>query len=463
MDYGIICLLPPILAIVVAFAFKNAILALAVGMYSIFCITTGGHFIESIPQAVNACFPVLGDMGSVIVMVDITCVVGLMSVIEASGGINGLLDILTNKANVIKSKRDANIFTWLVGVCVFFSDNMSCLITGAVTKTLNKSFRVSKEKMAYIIHSTATGVCLLIPLGPWAAFCSALLSNNGIENSNAVVFQSVPFEFFSLIVVLSIPVLAILGKDFGPMKKAELRAEQSDYVYFAMDEKDSDLPERKTAASNLVIPVVCLLGFIIIGIFVTGKGNFFEGNGSLAFMYSNAITLLITTILYTRRKIMTGKEIISTFKKGCGTMVPLVFLLILAFSFGHELGNLGTGEYLGNALLGFMPTALFPMATFIMGCLIGFATGSSMGTMSIVAPLMLPTAISMGFNIPLVAGAIWCGAVFGDQSSPISDTTFLTCSTIECSPMDHIKTQLPYTVGAAVIACVFYAIFGFIL
>lgn len=470
MEYGFLSIIPPLIAIGLAVAFKNVFISLLLGLYSVFVITSSGDIFGSIDKTITSLFQVFGDEFSVMTFFDMILISGLMLLVEEAGGISGFIEVVTNKNRLITSKKGANIFTWLVGIAVFFSDSLSCLITGAITRTVNESFHISKEKMAYIIHSTATAVCLIIPLGGWGAFCAGLLQSHGVPNANAALFQSIPFNFFNLLVVASIPILAIIGRDFGPMRKAEQRAEE---MALGTEEssngsdKGSPLPTKTikhhTSAKNLFIPILSLIVIIIGGIFVTGKGDFFAGDGVKALLYANILTLILSVVMYIKQGIFTLKEATDIITTGCGRILPTVLILVLAFTMGHYLTEIGTAAYVSSLFTQSVTPGLFPMMIFLMGGVISFATGSSMGTMAMVAPIAIPTAMSLGLSIPLTAAAIWGGATFGDQSSPISDTTFLTCSTIGCKPMEHIGTQLPYTLSIGAIACILYAIFGMLL
>ncbi len=464
MEYGILALIPPVLAIGLALVLRNAYVGLIAGTYSVGVITSGWKFIVTIPKTLESHFTVFESSFNVCLFIDLILVGGLILLIEESGAINGLVDMLANKKGLIKSKKGSIIFTWLLGIIIFFSDNLSCLMTGAVTKSINEKFNVSKEKMAYVVHSTSTAVCLLIPIGGWGGYCIGLLGANGVENANATMFQSIPLNFFCIIVVLSVPVLALLGKDFGPMKKAERLAEQK-----GMENEDPadagkvKIEGKYAGASNAIFPIVLLIVSIVVGIFVTGGGNFFEGEGQLALFYANIITTFATIALYMKRKLLTFDDVKRILLKGYGSMLPMILLLVMAFTFGSALTTIGTAEFISGVLTSTMGPSFYPMLVFLMAMLISFPSGTSMGTMAIVTPIVLPTAIGMGASIPLVAAAIWGGAIFGDQSSPVSDTTMLTCSTLEMNPVDHTRTQLPYTIGAAIISAALYLVFGFIL
>jgi len=460
-----LCLLPPILTILLAFVLKNTYIALLVGVYSTVVILSGGSFIGSILPTIDSLFGPFSDTGNVRIFMDLILISGLISVIEKSGGIAGFIDFVSVRNKLVRSKCGATILTWLVGVAVFFSDNLSCLITGAVTKDINRTFKVSYEKMAYIVHSTSTAVCLLIPFGGWGAFCAGLLSAGGVENSMSVLIKSIPLNFFCLIVVFSIPLIALTGKDFGPMKKAELKAENDpDYYKNASSLDDAaDDTAKKSGAHNILLPIGVLIALIVVGMFITGKGSFFNGDGSSALLYANVFTAIFTIALYVRQKLMSLHDAMEYFIAGAGRMLPMVLLLMLAFTFSGQLKLLGTAAYISERLLASVPSSFFVVMTFILAMVLSFSTGTSMGTMSIMIPLLIPSAISLGTSVPLVAGAIWGGAVFGDQSSPISDTTLLTCSTLGCNPIDHTKTQLPYTLTAAAIATALYFICGLVM
>ncbi len=188
-----------------------------------------------------------------------------------------------------------------------------------------------------------------------------------------------------------------------------------------------------------------------------------NGSGMKALIWAVIIALLVASVLCVAEKVFTVSQVIDEIFKGMSGMLPITFVLLFGFTMGNVVKSLDTGTYLSSIFQQFLSPALLPALTFLIAVLISFATGTSMGTMAIMAVIALPMAYSMGNSIPLVAGAMFGGSIFGDHASPISDTTIMTCSTTGCDIIDHIKTQFPYVCSIAVISFVLYVIAGFIM
>ncbi len=475
MDYGILSVIPPLVAIIIALKFRNVFLALFSGVFLGFTIINSGNIIIALDNTFTALIEVFADGANVIIFITLMLLGALILMMERSGGINGFVEYLTKKKSIIKSKKGANIFTWIIGILVFTSGTLSCLVTGAVSRPVNDALKVPHEKSAFIVHTTSTPVCVLIPLSGWGAYMIGLLESQGVENSTAVLAQSIPLNFYALIAVLAIPILVFLGKDFGLMKKAEERAEATGQLDAPSDEKRgfalSDRTETATAseiekvssAANLAVPLVIMISLIIGGMLITGNGNILEGDGYKAILWGIVTSVFVASIMYVKQKLFNSKEILDMIFEGSGQMIPMVTILVFAFSMGGVTKQLGTGPYLGEAFSSILTPALLPVLIFFLAQLISFSTGTSMGTMAVMMPLAIPMALSMGVHIPLVAAAVWGGSIFGDHTSPISDSTYLSCSTTGCDPIDHVKSQLPYAITFAAISAVLYIVAGFIL
>ena len=230
-------------------------------------------------------------------------------------------------------------------------------------------------------------------------------------------------------------VLAVTQKDFGPMAKAEERAAKTG----ALDDpahakKNSDTSTSVSGATpramNLLIPVGVLIGVMFIALFVTGGGNLMNGSGMKALIWAVVSSLFVASVMCVAQRVFTPAEVIDEIFAGMSSMLPITFVLLFGFTMGNVVKALDTGNYLSSIFQQFLSPALLPALTFLMALMISFATGTSMGTMAIMAVIALPMGYSMGINIPLVAGAMFGGSIFGDHASPISDTTIMTLSLI---------------------------------
>lgn len=470
MEFGFWSVLPPIVAIILALVFKNVFVALFTGVFLGYVVLSGGNIFIGIDKTLMSFVEVFQDIDNTIVIMVVTLLGGMTLLIEQSGGINGFVDYMTAKRAIIKSKKGANLFTFILGILVFTSGTLSTLITGTIARPLSDAMKVPHEKLSYIVHSTSTPVCVLIPLSGWGAFMIGLLKAQGVENATTILVKSIPLNFYALLAVFGVLFFIITENDFGPMKKAEERAAKTGLL----DEPKKDNVKgenqeieintgKNTSAANLIVPLVSMIAMIVTGMLLTGKGSILDGDGMRAILWGACFGLFIGGIIYLKQKIFTFKELMDIFFEGAGEMLSVASILIFAFSMGGVVKELGTGPYLASLFASFLKPSLLPVLVFIISCVISFATGTSMGTMAVMMPLAMPMAFTMGTNIPLVASAVFGGSIFGDHASPISDTTIMSCTTSGCDVMDHIRSQMPYALVFGAISIVLYVIAGLVL
>jgi tetracycline resistance efflux pump len=468
MDFGFWSIIPPIVTILLAIISKSVFMALFVGVFLSYMVLTSGHVFTALDQTLNGFVMTLENSGNAIVILSMFMIGALIYMIEKSGGITGFVDIMVKKRGIIKSKRAANLFNWLLGVAVFTSGSLSCMVVGSVSRPINDALRVSKEKAAYITHATSTPVCVLIPLSGWLASMLGYLQSGGVPENEAtsILLKSIPLNFYCLIAVLGTLILILLQKEFGPMKLAEQKSDL-EFEKMLKENKEDEIREESDSmepnALNLFIPLGTLIVTIITALIVTGGGNLLKGDGMNALLWGCFVSLIVMGLMIILQKKATVLETINMAFTGAKGMVDIAAVLMFAFAMGSVVKELGTGIYLSEIFSRFLSSALLPLLVFLMGLLISFATGTSLGTMAIMSVIALPMAYNMGVNIPLVASAIWGGSIFGDHASPISDTTIMTCSTTGCDIVSHIKTQSPYILVFACLTCALYLVFGFIL
>ena len=481
MEYGFLSLVPPLLTIVLALVTKNVFISLFVG------IMTGSFVLNAFAPLASfnaGLYAIVDSMSGSNVIVIASCLIvgAVIHLMERSGGIEGFVNVVVKKMGLIKSKRGANLFTGILGLAVFTSGSLSCMVTGAVSRPVNDALKVPHEKSAFIVHATSTPWCVLFPFSGWLASMVGYLVSGGVAENEAttVLFQSLGLNFYCILAIVTVFVLAFLQKDIGPMAKAEKRAAETGLLdepgHGSSASAEAAGSGSKARACNLLVPVGVLIVTIFTVMFVTGyNGTVAAGEAVTAHaILSNSssmqsllwavvlalLTILIMTIV---EKVYTLDQAISEMFKGMGHMLSIAFILLLGFTMGTVVKSLGTGAYLSYLFQKLLSPALLPALTFLIAMLISFATGTSMGTMAIMAVISLPMAFDMGVSIPLVAGAMFGGSIFGDHCSPISDTTIMTCSTTGCDIIDHVKTQMPYTVAIAVVSFVLYVIFGFVM
>ena len=469
MEYGFWSLIPPLLTILLALVTKNVFISLVIG------ILTGSFVLNAFAPLVSinaGIYTILDAMtqGNTLIIGSCLIVGAVIHIMERSGGIEGFVNVVVKNKGLIRSKRGANLFTWLLGLAVFTSGSLSCMVTGAVSRPVNDALKVPHEKAAFIVHATSTPWCVLFPFSGWLASMAGYLVSGGVPEGEAVgvLFQSLGFNFYCILTILLVLILALLQKDVGPMARAEKRAAElgqlDDPAHVTKDaEAGAPVSGAKPRACNLLVPIGVLIAVMFAALLITGGGNLTKGAGLQALIWAVCASLVTILVMTVAEKVFTVDQAIDEMFKGMGHMLPIAFILLLGFAMGGIVKNLDTGSYLSSLFQRFLSPALLPALTFLIALLISFATGTSMGTMAIMAVIALPMAFDMGTSIPLVAGAMFGGSIFGDHCSPISDTTIMTCSTTGCDIIDHVKTQAPYCIAMAAVSFLLYVVFGFVM
>ena len=468
MEYGFLSLIPPLLTIGLALITKNVFLSLFIGIMTGSFVLNGFAPLASINAGLYAIVDSMSQ-GNTIIIASCLIVGAVIHLMEKAGGIDGFVNVVVKNKGLIKSKRGANLFTWLLGLAIFTSGSLSCMVTGAVSRPVNDALKVPHEKSAFLVHATSTPWCVLFPFSGWLASMAGYLISGGVSEAESVsmLFASLPFNFYCILAIVLTFLVSVTQKDIGPMTAAEKRAAETglldDARHSAKAEVEVATSGVKARACNLLAPIGVLIVVMFATLLITGKGNIMNGAGMQALLWSVVASLLTIIIMTVVQKVFTMQEAINEMFKGMSHMLPIAFILLFGFTMGTVVKGLDTGSYLSSLFQQFLTPALLPALTFLIAVLLSFATGTSMGTMAIMAVLALPMAFDMGISIPLVAGAMFGGSIFGDHASPISDTTIMTCATTGCDIIDHVKTQFPYCAGMAVISFVLYVIFGFVM
>jgi len=466
-NFGIISVLPPILAILLAFITKNVLFSLFCGIFVGATIGAGFNpiigFIDSIGKFI---IPAMGDSwnASVILM---TLFVGVFSILLEKGG--GAVAFGKYMEKHVKTKKHAQISSWIGGLLIFFSDSSNSVLLGPIFKPITDRARVSREKLAYICDSTASSMPLLLPITGWGAFVMGLYKDNFPEGTNliSVFMKSVPYNIYTISAILMVGIIAFTGWEFGPMKKAEERAATtgkvfSDNAVLLKKEHEVIIPEGANPTIwDMIIPFIILI-ISMFSIFLWTGGfpekGFFEaisnGDTMLGLCVSFFLAAIFATLFSKKSKVLTGKEIASTWVGGFSQMIEAVLILILSWAIGSVTKEIGTASFIVSITEGVINPSIMYVVIFIAACITAFSTGTSWGTFAIFIPLAIASDISV---YPAI-GAALSGGLFGDHCSPISDSTILASLGASCDHMDHVKTQLPYALSAAAASVVGYII-----
>lgn len=470
MQYGFWSVVPPILTIVLALVTKNVFISLLIGIFTSSMVLCGGAPLTGLNDTFYSFIHTFESSGNTITLISFLLIGALIYLIEKSGGVEGFTEVMLKKRALIKTKRGANIFTWLLGIIIFTSGSLSCMVTGSVSRPFNDALKVPHEKSAFIVHATSTPWCVLFPLSGWLAALAGYLTSGGVPESEAisVLLRSIPLNFYCILAVFGTLAVSLFGINIGPMRKAEERAEKTGALDNpgrggALTEEAMSPSKAKPRVLNMLLPMGVLIATILAVLTITGKGNPTQGAGMQSLLWGCILAVFTICILCVAQKLFSVDEVINEMFKGMGTMLPVAGILLFGFTMGNLVKDLDTGNYLTSVFMGVLSPALLPALSFLLCMLLSFATGTSMGTMAIMSVICLPMAISMGISIPLVAGAVFGGSIFGDHSSPISDTTIMSCATTGCDIIDHVKTQMPYVLIFAAISLVLYVVLGFVM
>lgn len=470
MQYGFWSVVPPILTIVLALVTKNVFISLLIGIFTSSMVLCGGAPLTGLNDAFYSFIHTFESNGNTITLISFLLIGALIYLIEKSGGVEGFTEVMLKKRALIKTKRGANIFTWLLGIIIFTSGSLSCMVTGSVSRPFNDALKVPHEKSAFIVHATSTPWCVLFPLSGWLAALAGYLTSGGVPENEAisVLLRSIPLNFYCILAVFGTLAVSLFGINIGPMRKAEERAEKTGALDNpgcggALTEEMMSPSKAKPRVLNMFLPMGVLIATILAVLTITGKGNPTQGAGMQSLLWGCILAVVTICILCVAQKLFSVDEVINEMFKGMGTMLPVAGILLFGFTMGNLVKDLDTGNYLTSVFMGVLSPALLPALSFLLCMLLSFATGTSMGTMAIMSVICLPMAISMGISIPLVAGAVFGGSIFGDHASPISDTTIMSCATTGCDIIDHVKTQMPYVLISAAISLVLYVVLGFVM
>lgn len=459
---GFISIIPAILAIVLSFATKNTVVSLVIA-----CIAgtlLAGQGPMGFPTLLKES---LGTTSFSWVMLLNTFIGILVAYFQKTGAIQGFSQKVHDK-NL--SRKGAQLMAWVLGIFIYFSDSFSPLFVGSTMRSITDKAKISREKLAYIADSTSAPVSVLMPITGWAAYLMSLAVGVGCikdqEDASSLFLHAIPFNFYAVFAVIFVGLIATgIVKDFGPMKKAEKRAMEEGKVLRdgATPLIGKELTEMEPYPGlkprvflNFILPVLMIVS-IALGTYISMS--------SAKTMEAFLFVLIFMTISMMIQKVP-FKVIMNTMTDGIKGAVPAVMLLALAYSVNALSTQMGTANYIISLTESFLTPHLLPAIIFIVSAIMAFATGSSWGTFAICMPIALPLAFSFTNNqmttlIVASFAAVAGGGVFGDHCSPLSDTTVLSSTGAASDHIDHVKTQLPYSLVCGTLATIAYLVVGF--
>jgi Na+/H+ antiporter NhaC len=464
MNPGWISVVPPLAAIVLAIWTRKIYLSLLTGIYFGWLILADWNPLLAAADTVAGIVNVFQSAGNTEVVIFCAIIGSLIGLIQRSGGVNGFVNLLVG-GGAVKTRRGAQLAGWITGVIVFIETTISSLVIGAVSRPIFDKMKISRAKLAYICDSTSAPACSLILMNAWGAYLLQLFSRQGVDNPVEVLLGLLLYNFYPIAAILLVLVLIITGKDFGPMTTVERIVVSSEEPgNSGVLRADENHVEKKTRAraSNMILPVAVLVVSMPVYMLVTGKGDITQGVGSTSVLWAVITAVFAAGLLYMINRSLTLEAINTTILKGISELMPLAILMVLAFAIGDVTTELKTGSYIAGLTHDALPKALAPAILFLVSAAISFATGTSWGTFAIMIPIAVSLAGALDSSLSLLAAGVVGGGVFGDHCSPISDTTVVASMAASCDHIEHVRTQLPYAVVAAVIALALFVFAGLI-
>ena len=489
-------LLPPLLAIILALVFKEVVTSLFVGVWLGAFIFAGLNPITGTMRAIDTFVtPALVNADHAAILVFSFLLGGMVGVISKSGGTHGIVEAVRPLAT---TPRRAQLAAYLSGLAIFFDDYANTLIVGNTMRPITDRMQVSREKLAYIVDSTAAPVAAIVFVSTWVGFEISLIGDGlaaaatqsgttpevaaALESANAfsIFMHSIPYLFYPLLALLMVGLIIFLQRDFGPMLKAEQRASRGEGLYregaMLMSEAGSDRMAPAEGAPlrwyNAALPVLSVVLVVLFGLYFQGRSNlgqpgtlweiFGAASAFDALLWGSLTGCIVAIALAVGQRILSVHQAIDGLIGGMRAMFLAGIILILAWSLGSVTEVLGTAPYISGLLEGNLPPQLLPALVFVTAASIAFATGTSWGTMGILLPVVIPLAVALGGTVNPEAGtayvilvgsiaSVLAGAIFGDHCSPISDTTVMSSMASACDHMDHVRTQLPYALVVGVV------------
>lgn len=457
-------LLPPLLAIGLALTTRQVFLALFGGIWLGSVLLADGDILAGLAAAVESLVAVLGSAGDARVIMFTLVIGGLIATVEASGGVSGFIAWLERRRWANDGRR-AQWLPFFTGILIFIESNITILVAGSVARPLVDRYRVAREKLAYIVDSTSAPICILIPLNAWGAFNLSLLGNVGVEQPLQVFLSSIPLNLYAILAVILTAVVIAFGWDIGPMKAAQRRTESGQLHWKEPPDEAEPMDSHQQGALppravNMVLPMLVMVLFMPFGLWITGDGDLAQGSGSTSVLWAVLAALATSWALLLSQRAMGVDQLMQLFLKGAAALLPMALILLFALALGGVARELGTGQYVADLVPRDITPSMMLPAVFFCSAFIAFSVGSSWGTFAIMIPIAIPAAATLGLPAAPFLAAVLSGGVFGDHSSPISDTTVISSMATGTDHIEHVRTQLPYALLAGGAAALGFAIMG---
>ena len=498
IEPGWLSLVPPLVAIGLALLTREVVLSLFAGVWMGALFLAGYDPLVGTAGSLDFLIDALVDPDHMAIVVFSLLLGGLVGVMARSGGTQGIVAVLERWAT---NRTRGQALTWGSAVFIFFDDYANTLIRGNALRPMTDRLLISREKLAYIVDSTAAPLAVSAVVTTWIGFQITQVRDSmagiaertadpelaaqlqaGADNAFLMVLHSIPYLFYPILALFFVLMIIVMRRDFGAMYRAERRSYSGQGLIRegAMPAADptaeslqppEDAPHRWY---NAAVPVLAVIAVALAGLWGTGAAALEPGERTIvavigeadpfaSLLWASFAGCAVAIAMVVGQRILSVKEALNALVGGMQSMLLAVIILVLAWGLGGVTGDLGTGPYLASLLQDTLPLTILPALVFIVAALTAFSTGTSWGTMAILFPVVIPLAVAMGAGVGFAGGehyaillgtisSVMAGAVFGDHSSPISDTTVLSSMASSCDLVDHVRTQLPYALVVAVVA-----------
>ena len=493
-------LIPPIVAIGLALLTREVVLSLFAGIWVGALFIVGFNPFSGTAHTLQVMINALVNADHIAIIVFSLFLGGMVGVMSRNGGNQGIVNVLEKFAT---NRMRGQLFSWLSALFIFFDDYANTLIRGNALRPMTDRLNISREKLAYIVDSTAAPLAVSAVITTWIGFEITQIRNSlsslaestadpvlaaqlqaGADSAFTIFLHSMPYLFYPILALAFVLMTIIMKKEFGPMLTAERRAYSGGGVIRpgSMPATDTSLEtlqpikDKPRRWYNSALPVFTVIGVALWGLYSTGSAGLEAGERGItniignadpfaALLWASFAGCVVAIALSVGQRILTMNQALESWIGGMQSMLMAIIILVLAWGLGGITGEVGTGTYLASLLEDSLPLALLPGVVFFIAAVTAFSTGTSWGTMAILFPVVIPLAVVMGAGVGFAGGehytillgsisSVMAGAVFGDHCSPISDTTVLSSMSSACDLIDHVRTQLPYALVVAVVALI---------
>ena len=475
-------ILPPLTAILVALLIRSVLPALVLGLWlgawALNGLTFSGFFAGFLDGFDIYLTNAVADRDHVSIMLFTFMIAGMVGIISRNGGMRGIVELIIRGANTPKRGQ---VSVWTLGLLIFFDDYSNTLVVGNTSRSVTDRLKISREKLAYIVDSTAAPVATVALVTTWIGYQVGLIGDAMTRipdldlSPYSVFLNSIAYSFYPFLAIFFVILVITTGRDFGPMLKAERRARETgqvvpdstsalgadDEAALAMKE---GLPPR---AMNAILPVIAMTLAIMGGLYVTGEGETVSdivgsANSYQALMWASIISVLVAVVMTLSQRLLSLDEVVDAWVSGARFTFLAMIILVLSWAMAEISSELHTADFLIASLGDRLPMGVLPTMVFVLAAFTAFSTGSSWGAMGILLPLVLPLSWAVlgardsadPEHLYILYASVSCvlaGAVWGDHCSPISDTTVMSSLSAGCDHIEHVRTQMPYAllVGVA--------------